>query len=97
MSDQTASAQPYPTEPCRSCQRPVIWAITATNLRPMPVDPEPTQGGNVALEPRPDGQQPLARVISVAKQFGRRDLRTSHFATCPEAGQWRTRTRRRTP
>lgn len=71
---------------CESCHAPVIWAVTA-NAKRMPVDFEPTEGGNIAL--RPGGMAPVATVLSVAKQFGRKDLRTSHFATCPDAKLWR--------
>jgi|HigsolmetaAR206D_1030411.scaffolds.fasta_scaffold40381_2 hypothetical protein len=29
----------YPTEPCRSCGQPVIWAVTDRQLRPIPLTP----------------------------------------------------------
>lgn len=81
----------YPTEPCRSCGQPVIWAVTAA-LKDMPVDAEPAAGGNVQLERR-YGQKPLARVLGVAQQFGK-TLRLAHFATCPHAASWRRRSRK---
>jgi hypothetical protein len=54
----------------------------------MPIDAEPRPDGNVVLEE--DG---TARVLGrEARQalgaFAR--LHTSHFATCPHAGQWRS-------
>lgn len=73
---------------CESCQAPIIWAVTAAARR-MPVDYTPADGGNIALRPGP--QAPIAAVLSVAAQFGRTDLRTSHFATCPHAALWRKR------
>lgn len=79
----------YPTEPCRSCGAPVIWAVTL-GARSMPVNAEPVSDGNVALEERA-GMVPLARVLSVTARFGRTDLRTSHLATCKQAKLWRTR------
>jgi hypothetical protein len=79
----------WPTEACRSCAAPVIWAVTEAG-RPMPVDAEPAPDGTVRLEDR-GGPQPLARVVPAAKRFGVTGLRKSHFATCPEAGAWRRR------
>ena len=86
----TAPPVEYPTEPCRSCGKPVIWAIS-TRLNPMPVNPEPSADGNIQLEPRGDGRQPIARVLKVADRFGKTGLRTSHFTDCPQSGQWRRR------
>jgi hypothetical protein len=59
----------------------------------MPVNAEPSPDGNIALDYRGD-MVPLARVLSPAKQFGLKSLRTSHFATCKDAASWRTRGRR---
>ncbi len=75
---------------CESCHEPIIWAVT-TNAKRMPVDFEPSTGGNVAL--RPGAPAPIADVLSVTRQFGRTDLRTSHFATCVDAKTWRKRGR----
>jgi hypothetical protein len=72
---------------CGSCQAEVIWATT-TRGKAMPVDAATDPDGNLVLEPRVDGP-PLARVLSVARRFGRKDLRTSHFVACPQADQWR--------
>ena len=49
-----------------------------------------------AVEPRDPGR-PFARVVDAKHAFGRKDLHTSHFATCPHAGRWRRRTTRRLP
>ena len=85
----------WKVEHCSSCYRPIIWAITTT-AKAMPVDAEPpTQGGNVDLEHRGATVKPLARVLGVAAQFGRANLRTSHFATCPDAKKWRSKGRAR--
>lgn len=84
----------YRTEPCKSCSGPVIWAVTATR-RAMPVDAEPSPGGNVALNKRGlNGQaRPFAYVVPVLNLQAARDegtpLRTSHFVTCPDAPSWR--------
>lgn len=76
---------------CISCQKPIIWCATTKGNR-MPVDYEPSASGNVSVEVR-SGMDPLAKVLTVTQQFGRSNLRTSHFATCPQAAQYRRRGR----
>lgn len=78
----------FRVDQCQSCGAPVIWAVTV-RARTMPVDAQPAKGGNVQLEDRGDGATPLARILSVSKQFGVKDLRMSHFVSCPQAAQWR--------
>jgi hypothetical protein len=78
----------YPTEACRSCSAPIIWAVTR-NGRDMPVTAEPRGDGNVYLVARP-GLAPLAEVLGVAKRFAR-TMRVAHFADCPQADRWRRR------
>jgi len=81
----------FPTEPCGSCLAPVIWAETR-NGRRMPVDPEPTKRGNVALTDRTHlHRAPLATVLGATSRFGRKDLRESHLVTCPHSTMWRRR------
>jgi hypothetical protein len=84
------SARTFKVDTCGSCHRPIIWAMTI-NAKPMPVDAEPPlSGGNVELEWRAGGS-PIARVLPVAKQFGKHDLRLPHHATCPQGATWRKR------
>ncbi|MET9303213.1 hypothetical protein ABZX66_28220 [Micromonospora aurantiaca] len=78
----------YPTEKCRTCPATVIWAVTERG-KTMPVDAEPTAGGNVQLVEQYG--QLTAVVVPAKRAFGRKDLRTSHFVTCPQADQWRRR------
>ena len=73
-------AAPFPTNPCRSCQAPVIPAITQGRLRRITVDSQPTQAGNIALDAR-HGQLPLARVLVPAQRFGLTRLYLEHL--CP--------------
>jgi hypothetical protein len=83
----------FVTRPCRSCQAPLIWAVTAGG-RPMPVDAEPGPGGLVALTARP-GAAPLAVVVPAAGRVqraaraARTDLRRTHMQTCPDRAHWR--------
>jgi hypothetical protein len=89
----------FKIDQCGSCHQPIIWAKTTAG-KAMPVDAEPPlQGGTIVLDKRPDGTL-LARVLTKTQlagtSFGRKDLRTSHFARCPQADRWRARARART-
>lgn len=71
---------------CRSCGAPVIWCLTANGKR-MPLDAEPADDGDFVLA---YGDPPLASRAPGRSLFDE-DLFTSHFATCPDADQWRQR------
>ncbi len=93
MAEQPVAAEqwsPFPVERCSTCNAPIIWAVTE-RARDMPVDVEPVADGNISLQDRGQGMAPLARVLSVAKRFGRTGLRQSHFASCKDAAQHRRR------
>ncbi|MEU5939392.1 hypothetical protein ABZ807_09395 [Micromonospora sp. NPDC047548] len=79
----------YPTEQCRTCQAPIIWAVTDRD-KDMPVDAQPSDKGNVALSVDDKGRV-RARVVPAHLAFGRKDLRLSHFVGCPDAPKWRRR------
>lgn len=67
---------------CRSCEAEILWVTTRTG-KSMPLDVEPSPKGNMVL---------VAGKTWVATDEDRRLKRptfTSHFATCPEADQWR--------
>jgi len=82
---------------CTRCKAEIIWAETE-NGKPMPLDPEPVEDGNVTLHKRRVG-------IPVAVVLGRKQLDNlhahavrfgppvvlyrSHFASCPFADQFR--------
>ncbi len=85
----TAPVAQQEQDTCRTCQKPILWAVTR-NGKDMPVDPEPSPDGNLKLTDRP-GMAPLAEVLPVAKRFGMKRLYTSHFTGCPGADRWRKR------
>lgn len=85
MADQV-SPDGYRIEPCGSCKAPVIWAVLASSRR-IPIDAEPCEQGNVSLSRQPYGV--LATPVKAMLAFGRKDLRRSHFATCPNAQKHR--------
>lgn len=72
------------TGTCRSCGAPILWVHTAKGTR-MPLDAEPVDGGNVTLS---NGVafvhgQPALLLDEPVETY------VSHFATCPQAAEWR--------
>ena len=85
---------------CARCKAPILWAETERNGKPIPLDPEPVEGGNVTLHKRRVGI-PVAVVLSRKQLDGLRGqaarfgpplvLYRSHFASCPFADEFRGR------
>jgi len=71
------------TERCRSCREPIVWARTPAG-KLMPLDPTPTEQGNVEMV---DG---LA-VVHHQPTLTDTNLYMPHFATCPEGATWSRR------
>jgi hypothetical protein len=71
---------------CRSCGAPIRWALT-TNGRRIPLDPDPVEGGNLALADQ--GTTPIAYYVDPEDEPVPGPLYVSHFATCPNAAQHR--------
>ena len=67
---------------CRSCQAPIFWAMTETG-KSMPIDRDPNPEGNLVLD-----ENNIASVVAPTEGKGQTRY-TSHFATCPDAGQHR--------
>ena len=74
---------------CRSCQAPIVWAVTANEKR-MPVDAEPVPDGNLILT-SDDPPRVIMHVLGQASLFDEPDppRYVSHFATCPHADRHR--------
>jgi len=72
---------------CRSCRRPVLWVRTTAG-RPMPLDPEPTEAGNVLLEGGVPRQLTAAEVAGLS-DADERERYLPHHATCPQGRAWR--------
>lgn len=70
---------------CRSCHAPILWAESVGSHKRMPLDAAPSPEGTVYLSAEPDGKT-YARVMNKGR-FP--EMRTSHFATCPDAAKWR--------
>jgi hypothetical protein len=74
--------------PCKSCGRPIIFAITAKGRR-MPLDADPVAGGNVLVTQEDEDLR--AAVVDSASQPVTRPLYRSHFVSCPNAARHRRR------
>jgi hypothetical protein len=66
---------------CKSCGKKILWAKTIHD-KPVPLDPEPIEGGNVDL-----GANGIAYVVPVEPPPARKYV--SHFATCEFAASHR--------
>jgi hypothetical protein len=83
------TAEGFRIEHCRSCNAPIVWAVT-NGGKGMPVDAEPVDDGHVELRPSTHGRGVIATVLEAEALFAG-PLRKSHFATCPDADGWRSR------
>lgn len=72
---------------CRGCGAPIIWAVTATSKR-IPINPEPHPTGNIELDLT--DRIPRA-IVHTQGPLGVDTLYLAHFATCPNAHQFRKR------
>ncbi len=72
---------------CRSCPASILWATTEKG-RSMPVDAEPHPDGNVEITYDELGR-PHAVVHGQPPMMVAGTLHMPHFATCPNAAEWR--------
>jgi hypothetical protein len=67
---------------CKSCSAPIEWVKSARTGKAMPLDAGDAPDGNLVV---------LDGVAHPALQGDTRPRRKSHFATCPQAAEWRKR------
>ena len=73
---------------CRSCGRPLIWAVDERSGAGFPVDLEPVGNGNVTLDL--SGPKPIAHVLKRFEEVPGGTVRfVSHFSTCPDSAKWK--------
>lgn len=88
MADQHPAPQ---RKPCNHCDKPIIWARSIANDKPMPLDADPSDRGNVLLSRGPGGIL-LAGVASTTAAAGSRALGVPtylhHASSCPFAHAW---------
>lgn len=78
-----------PTVPCGSCGAPIVWFTTAAG-RPMPLNPEPAEDGNIELNSATACNVLGKKALAEARVEGVKLYKT-HFSSCPNAGQHRKR------
>lgn len=71
------------TDTCRSCGASIFWALTFKGKR-MPIDSEMVPDGNIVVE---DGVA-YVQTADTAQLLAYK----SHYATCPQADEWRKKT-----
>lgn len=78
----TAPEEPLPVTTCDSCGARIVWVQLVSadrgSLKPHPLDAEPERHRRIV---RLKG----GRIAMLSRTW------TSHFSTCPQADQWRTR------
>lgn len=75
---------------CRGCGRPIRWARTESGSR-MPLDLDPTRDGTIVVID--DSARVLSPIEAAIVKGATGVLFVSHFATCPDAGAFRKKTR----
>ena len=81
---------------CRSCRAPIEWALTEYG-RKMPLDVGTYGDGRVVVVGRANaGLTPIVVTLGIdtlerADSLGGRELRRSHFQTCPDSSEHRRR------
>ena len=74
---------------CRSCGAPMLWVTMHPSGKPNPLDPTPVEWGNIEVRDGLQTTSKYGRVVPQGEREGK--LYTSHFATCPNAGEHRKR------
>lgn len=89
MSPLTEEAKRRAGDLCKKCRAEILWATTPPKDgrpgKPIPIDPELVVGGNVALDVDEVGML-KARVVRAAPTV---EAYVAHFATCPNANEFR--------
>lgn len=72
---------------CRTCEARLRWALSDRTGKPMPFDATPVGDGTFVIEYQNGGD--VARAATDDDRRLKRELFKPHFATCPQAAQWR--------
>lgn len=74
---------------CRSCGALVLWVKMAPSCRWTPLDPVPSATGNIERKRGKVSDRWYGRVVPESERHNHGPLYVSHFATCPQADNWR--------
>lgn len=71
---------------CASCGAAIYWLRHERTKTAAPIDAEPSEDGDLLV----DTECGLYRYLPpVERGYAKRKLHVSHFATCPQAKDWR--------
>ncbi len=73
---------------CQTCQAPIEWTVSATTGKKMPIDAEPAADGNIVLT---GGKAMVLSPIERLAVAAGTPLFRSHFSTCKQADEWRSK------
>lgn len=79
---------------CKGCDAPIHWAQVVGGKR-VPIDPDPVDNGNLVLVSLAPGERREVRYLRRGEDAGDAPRYVSHFATCPQAEQFRKGGRRK--
>jgi hypothetical protein len=77
---------------CKSCDAPIIWAKDPAG-QPVPVDQGEREDGNLAVQHARGGGFHVRPLLEDGALTVHEWRAASHYATCPDAEQWRERGR----
>jgi uncharacterized protein involved in high-affinity Fe2+ transport len=77
------------SDTCRSCDAPVMWLENETTGKRAPIDREPTEGGNIEIDQAAGRYRVLLELERPQAQERGAPLHMNHFATCPQARNWK--------
>lgn len=73
---------------CRSCGARITW-LRSLSGKSIPVDEDPVEGGNIVVLGPSDSCRVYRNAEAAQSENPDKPRYVSHFATCPQAGEWR--------
>lgn len=74
---------------CRSCKKEILWLAHHDTGKTMPVDLVPVVGGGIKIDVTGTKYRMITADELSKALLNRIPLHTSHFATCPDAQNFR--------
>lgn len=74
---------------CKSCNALIMWLRNDRTGKMSPIDAAPNINGNCLVLDDDEHYHVLAKIDAIAQDPSR--IYTNHFATCPEAAQWKSK------
>lgn len=81
--------------PCRSCGARILWRTVDMSGKTMPVDPTPSEEGNIRLYPDGETCRVLSKEGAAVARIAGEPIYLPHFKSCPQGKAWSERNRGR--